>query len=656
MAISPLLSLSVNALAANYAALQTTGHNIANANVAGYSRQQVEFVTATGQFTGAGFFGRGVDIATVSRSHDDFMVREAASAKSLAAMDGARLEQLRRLEGVFKPGEAGLGHATNSFLNAMIDLSSHPADASARQVVLARAGDLAARFNDAGNTINDLQTSLTSALKANVSEVNSLAVSISKANQRIAAVSGQSQPPNDMLDERERLIARLSALVKVSRVDASDGTVGLFVAAGQRLVLGASVSALSVVPDAADASRSGLALRDGDALRPLEPGSLGGGEIAGLLRFQNVDLVDGRNLIDRMAAAVGGAVNNQQMRGLNLLAPLGTVASSAIFGLPTPLALPNAANVRDASGAAIGSVNLAINDYAALQASDYDLREDPAAAGTYVLTRLMDGKKTSVADGDVVDGLKITFGGPGPGPQPGDSFLLQGVGQAARNISLALTDPRGLAAAQPLVASLPGSNSGTAAVQSLSVNVAPLPNAGASSSITFIDDNGGYTWDLFDAGGAVIGSGAGTWAPGQRIPAAPADINGFSLTLSGVPRTGDVLNVEPTPVSALASNNGNALALLGLRDVGLVNGETATEAYAQAMSAIGVRVQGASTAAQIAQAVSFQAEQNNSANSGVNLDEEAARLIQFQQSYQASAKMLQVAQTLFDTLLQTTGG
>ncbi len=139
MGTSPLMSMGIKAMAANYAALQTTSHNIANANVAGYSRQQVELATAQGQFSGAGFFGKGVNVVAVTRTHNEFLTLEAASARSLAGMDAARLEQLQRLEGFFRSGEAGLGHASSEFLNAMVDLASRPADAAARQVVLARA-------------------------------------------------------------------------------------------------------------------------------------------------------------------------------------------------------------------------------------------------------------------------------------------------------------------------------------------------------------------------------------------------------------------------------------------------------------------------------------------------------------------------------------
>ena len=128
MSATSLMSIGMRAMNANLAALQTTGHNISNANVPGYSRQQVELATATGQFTGAGFFGKGVDMVTVTRSHNEFLTREAAASKSLGAGDQARFEQLARLERLFPLGEQGLGYASGQLLNAMVDLASRPQD------------------------------------------------------------------------------------------------------------------------------------------------------------------------------------------------------------------------------------------------------------------------------------------------------------------------------------------------------------------------------------------------------------------------------------------------------------------------------------------------------------------------------------------------
>src|SRR5512137_2302387 len=107
MSGTSLMSLGVRTMFAASASMQTTGHNIANASVEGYSRQRVELQTSQGQFSGAGFFGKGVDVVSVSRAYNEHLTREAASTASQAAYDQAHVAQLAQLEQVFPMGEAG---------------------------------------------------------------------------------------------------------------------------------------------------------------------------------------------------------------------------------------------------------------------------------------------------------------------------------------------------------------------------------------------------------------------------------------------------------------------------------------------------------------------------------------------------------------------
>ena len=641
MGSSPLMSLGIRAMAANYAALQTTGHNIANANVEGYSRQSAVMSTSKGQFTGAGFFGKGVDVTSVTRSHNAFLTRETANAKSLAAMDQARLLSLQRLEQVFQPGEAGLGHAASELFNAMVDLSSRPADLATRQVALARANDLAMRFSEAGTALDQTQATVTADLKASVAEVNQLTAAIAKANDQVAALRGSGQPANDVLDERDRLITQLSEKVMVSRIESADGSVAIFIGGGQRLVLGGEATQMRVVASDVDPSRSALAMRDGAVNRVLDDKVFGGGSLSGLLRFQNQDLVAARGFVGQLAAAVGMAFNDQQVRGLNLQPPAGSVPSQPMFFLGPSQALAQAGNAKDASGLPIGSVALTVTDPSALQASEYDLRESSTSPGSWQLTRLSDGAISTVNSGDVVDGMRIDVNN----PQPGDRFLLQPVSRAANGMRALLTSPLDLAAAAPLLATPRSTNTGTGAAAEMVVTASPLPYPGVTETISFTRVGNDYEYTSSITGLST------PWRTGEPVVGA----NGFTLQMSGVPGDGDSLDVAPTPAAALATNNGNARALLALRDGLIAGGRTVADTWSQSMADMGVRVQSAQSSSNISSAVAAQAEQTRSGQDGVNLDEEAARLIQYQQSYQAAAKVLQVAQSLFDTLLQTAG-
>jgi flagellar hook-associated protein 1 FlgK len=656
MSASSLFSLGTKAMVASYSGLSTTGHNISNANVKGYSRQQVELATAAGQFSGAGFFGKGVDVSTVTRAHDAFLTREAATSASLASMDQSRLDLLRQLEAALPIGEQGVGHAAGQFLNAMVDLSARPTDAATRQVVLARAGEAADRLAAAGRQLDVLQSAVSEELRSHVAQVNQLAGSIAELNQRIASVLGLGHTPNDLLDQRDQALAELSTRLQLSTVEADDGTLTVFIAGGQRLVLGTQTQPLTVQVDPTDATRAALGLSESGFVRLLQVQELGGGAVAGLLRFQNEDLVDARTGLGQLAAALAGKVNGQQALGLDLRDPPGSGAP--IFAAGAPAALPDARNAVDGAGQFIGQVDLTVTDATQLRASEYALRADPAGApGVWELTRLQDGLVRSIVSGDVVDGMRIDIGVPAPAAT--DRFLLQPVTRAANGMRRVLDDVRGLAAASPLSADAAAGNAGSGSVAALRV-VSSSADPDLSATITFTSDSGDYSWELRDRVTNLLqSSGVGVWSAGT-----PIALNGFELDLNGVPRSGDAFSVTQTLYPA--SNNGNALAFTALRDAALVGraplsgggiggGATLTDAYAALLADVGVRVQGAASTSEISAAVAAQAEAARSAKSGVNLDEEAARLIQYQQSYQAAAKILQIAQSVFDTLLEATG-
>ncbi len=673
MSSSALMSIGMRAMFADYSSMQTTGHNIANANVAGYSRQTVDLATAQGQYTGAGFFGKGVDVVSVQRASDKFLTMQAAAANSLSSMDATRKDQLSQLENVFPTGDTGMGAAMGDFLNAFVDLSNNPSDSSARQVILSRASEVASRFSTAGASLDTMQNGVTQDLKNSVSSVNALASQVAVINGQIAAMRGNGQQPNDLLDQRDQLVKQISGFVNVTTVAADDGSLGVFVAGGQRLVLGASSEPLTVTQNVDDPSRSSLAIVDSGVTRPLDETSLAGGSITGLLRFQNDDLVDARNNLGQMAAAFADRVNQVQAYGVDMRSPAGSGAP--IFSLGAPRAVPATTNARDAAGGYATTASIQVVDGSQLQASDYAMKSDPSGNGGFLITRNSDGVQfsatpdpaatggfsyTRLADGaalgDSMDGFRFQLSG--AAPLSSDKFLLQPVTRAANGMTRALDDPKGIAGAAPMTATMGVSNTGTAAVQSLDV-VDGTNDPTLTGAIQFTSGTGDYNWSLTDSSGNVVSSGTGTWTAGQ-----PISINGQQLQLTGVPASGDTISIDPT--AHPETNNGNALAFVSLRDETFVGrqqqldgsmrpGNTVTDAYASAIADVGVRVQTATVASTISTAAATNAEDAVNAKSGVNIDEEAARLIQFQQGYQAAAKVLQVAQSIFQTMLQLSG-
>lgn len=656
-----LMGLGTRALFANYSALQTIGNNISNANTAGYSRQSVELESAGGQFSGAGFFGKGVKVTSVVRAHDDFLTREASTAKALAAADEARAAQLKQLESVFATGEAGVGYAAGQFLNAFVDVANRPQDLAARQVALGRAADVASRFRAAGEQMDKLQSAVTADVRAAITAVNTLSARVADINAQISLQQGSGHTPNDLLDQRDRLIGEISQYIQVTTIPASDGSMSVFIGGGQRLVLGGEATQLAALNDEFNPALVRIGMTDTAGTNPLPDNLITGGSVAGLLRFQNNDLVAARNQLGQMASALAGAVNDQQALGLDLRSPAGTGApifttgpltvqpssSNAVDGLGNPVA-----SYIDGSGVRVPSLSFTIADASELRASNYQVEPDASTPGNYLVTRMTDGVAVSVASGGTVDGFTINV--VAPLPAAGDRFLLQPVGSAALNMRRVLDDPKGIAAASPVTASVGNANTGTASIASVNaVSTSLDPNL--TATVTFTSSTGAYNWELRNATtGVLASSGSATWTAGQ-----PIALNGFELRLNGVPATNDTVVVQRTQFPS--TNNANARALTDLREMRFVGqtggagGVTVTDAYANVMTEVGVRVQSAQISADMSAAVAGEAQAAVSQKTGVNLDEEAARLIQFQQSYQAAAKILQVAQSIFDTLLKAGG-
>ncbi len=638
--MSSLLSIGTSALLANQQVLRTTGNNIANVNTPGYSRQSVKLEAVDGLsqsagYQGAGYYGRGVDAVTVMRSHSEMLTRQVALTGSVAAADDKRLAQLKNLEELFQGGPTGLGASIGDLLNAFSDVANAPTDLSARTVALARADDMAARFRSTSDNLTNLRDSLQLELAVNVRMVNSLATRIAESNQEIRNQQGTGHTPNDLLDQRDQLIRELNTLVQTTSIPAGDGTVGIFIAGSQPLVLGDSVSPVSLQLDAfGDGLKSKLTMQRGSLSVVLEEAALGGGALSGLLRFKNTDLVDAGNMLGRMALSLGTVLNQQHRLGLD---SSGNPAGDLLTLGPVPDALPATTNTGSAS-IQVAVQTIPVSGAPALAASDYEITF--TGAGTGSIRRVSDGQTTAFAAVPVqIDGLDLQVAGIAAA---GDRFMVTPYRQATNNMGVAFSAPNALAVASPVAASAGAANQGSLTLQTL---LPQRTDANLTQTVTLTFTGPG----MFDVAGVGTGNPSGVaYVPGQAI-----SYNGWALTLKGAPQPGDSYTVQANAYPAI--DPGNAHAMLAIRDLALFDGAAATDGYAGLMSEIAVRVQGAGFASAVSQSIATNASADNAALAGVNLDEEAAKLLQFQQAYQASAKILQVAQSVFDTLIQSMG-
>lgn len=682
------LNIAARALTTNLSALQVIGNNIANASTPGYSRQSVTLEQVQGQFSGSAYFGKGVQLTGVNRSFDQFLTQNANTLGALSGSDSIRFKGLQQVETLFPLGEGSLGASVTKLMNVWVDAAAAPTDGAARNVVLNTMDELARRFNDTQSQLEELRINATTEVSETVTRVNDLAARIANLNDQISRVQSDNRVPNDLLDQRDLAIAELNKLVQVNTLNADDNTITVFAAGSYPLVLGNRAGSLVAGQDPADTDRVQVRIRIAGSAPTSTPLSitpdfqgldtaLRGGELQGLVRFVNKDLTDVVNTVGRLALSMATQYNTQHRGGVDLL---GQPGGNLFNGLALPNGQPGPANV------GTGAVALTVTDPTAFVASDYELVLASATAGppdtyTGTLRRLSDGAYANGSGGWVnappavpisltaplaADGLQIDLSN---GAVAGDRFILRPFSDAAEGIARAVTSPNNLALASPVIVQPVGSNSGQVTVEGVSLTVsAGTLTPGTIPPVSFsFNASGQITL------GAVTPPATASIAPsplpfesGRPFAVTVNDGAGntyeLSVSLRGVPRVGDTFTLSsplaPPPGSPelLRQNADNAKAFLALRDRASFDGGTSlSDGYIPVISRVASLLQEGKFNAEFSQSQAASAEAQRANFSGVNLDEEAARLLQFQQAYQASARYLQTTQSLFDTLLASFG-
>jgi flagellar hook-associated protein 1 FlgK len=625
--MSDLMRIGSSAMNAAYAQLQTTGQNIANAATPGYVRREVVLQEA-GDNSPQGWTGRGVDAVAVRRIYDEFLVRESVATRAGAAQDAARGESLARLDRLFADGEGGLGAGFDDLVASFNDLSAKPADPSARSAVLARADAFASRAAVLDGRLVELRDAAQGQLQAEVQKANDTLASLALVNKRIGEARGASGEPNALLDQRDKLLADLNGTLRANATVGQDGTVTVTSQRGEPLVVGPAASRLSVSADALDPSKLSISVVRGNGVTLPMEGTEVGGRLAGLMRFATQDVDAARYEVGRLVASVAGAINGLQSRGLDATGQAG----QPMFALGAPVATGAPANT------GTGRFAVAVADPSALKASDYELSWD----GTqYSLRRLSDNAVQTLSGlPATVEGLQLSSAG--GTPAAGDRFLIRSASAFAAGARSLLTNPDRIATAVPVAAETGASNAGDVRAASLDVT-SIVPATTATVTITFTGPN------TFDVVGPGTGNPTGlSYSPGMTLA-----FNGWSTTLAGTPAAGDTLRIAQT--ASPAADNRNARAMQALGDAAIADGQKVIDRYAALVGDIGTRTQSARTAGEMSQRIHEDAERARTEMSGVNLDEEAARLLQYQQAYQAAAKVVATANEMFRSLLQAAG-
>ncbi len=562
----------------------------------------------------------------MNRQVDGFVQQKLNTATSGNAYQQTLLEFAKPVDNLLADPQGGLSSAMSDFFAAAQDLSTDPTSTAARQALISRGQSLADRFAQLEGQIDDQRTALNGRIGTTVAELNQLAQGVADLNQRIVDSRGSTggRSPNDLLDQRDELVRQIAERVGASTVEQSDGTLNVYVGNGQALVVGSKATELVARASSTDPGTIEIGVSNGAAVVPVGK-YLSGGSLGALLDVRSTVLDPTSQQLGRLALGIAQAVNQVHTGNMDLNGHAG----GAFFGLPAPRVLADAGN------SATGKPTVSVDDAGSLQASDYELR---FTSGAWRLTRLNDGQVLgNLAPGDSlsVDGLTVDTSAIS-GAADGDRYLLQPT-RVAGDLQVLVTDPRQVAAALPIRAEADAGNGGGATVEALSVTDASDPALRSAVQVDFTGGNfvvGGQTIAPDPSGDTVI------------------EQNGWRLVIRGTPSEGDSFQV--TDNAGGTGDNRGAQALADLASVQGQDGGTATfaESYSQLVTEVGVTTSRASLNADVQSRLLDEATSQRDSVSGVNLDEEAANLVRFQQAYQAAAQVVSTASSMFDSLLQ----
>ncbi|MFM0215955.1 MULTISPECIES: flagellar hook-associated protein FlgK [Paraburkholderia] len=653
--MSNLINLGLSGLNAAQWGLTTTGQNISNASTPGYTIETPVFAETGGQYTGSGYLPHGVSTVTVTRQYSQYLTTQLNNAQSSSSSLATYNTLISQLNNLIGSPTAGIASAVTSYFTGMQNVSNNASSLATRQTAMSGAQTLANQINAAGQQYDALRQSVNTQLSNTVSQINSYTQQIAQLNGQISAASTQGQPPNQLLDQRDLAVSNLSQLIGVQVVN-SNGSYGVFMSNGQPLVSAGNSFNLGTTPSTGDSSELSVQYLGQAGANPaaapqdLPDSKIEGGTLGGLVAFRSQTLDPAEAQLGAIAVSFASQVNAQNALGITLAG----VQGGALFSVGGPTVYANTQNTGNAS------LNVSFANPAQPTTGDYTLAFNGT---TYTLTDNSTGGVVGSATNlsQPINGLNFSTTGT---MNAGDSFTVQPTRGALNSFATATTDASAIAAAAPVLGAAASTNTGTGAITKGTVAAGyTMPN----STTTLTYDGTGLTGFPVGSTVTVAGSPATTYSITSATTVVPysssngasltinnttaGQMNKVSVTISGVPAAGDKFTIGP---NTGANNDGrNALALSNLSTAKSMDGGTVTltGAYANYVNDIGNQTNQIQTSSTAQASLVTQITTAQQSVSGVNINEEAANLLQYQQLYQANSKVIQTAQTLFQTLL-----
>ena len=625
--MSSMLNIGISGLGAAQAALSTVSNNIANASTSGYSEESVIQVESIAQSNGVYTIGSGVDVTAVQRAYSQYLT--SALWSSNTSMQGATTTDnlTSTLNNVFSDS-GNLQTALDNLYSGFSNVADSPSSTSVRTAALGDASSLTSVYNTLGQQLDQQSSQVNQQIASTVTSINSLSSQIAAINGQILQ-AGTNGNPNALLDQRDQLVQQLAGLTGISATTNSNGSVSVYTSAGESLVSGAQSYALSSGGNQYDASSTDVFDSSGNDVTS----QITGGTLGALINYRDTVLEPAQNALGQSAIGLASSVNGQQAQGLDLNGNQG----QPIFSVGSPTVLPSSNN---SSGGA--TISASISNTSQLTTSDYILKYTGAGTGTngwsLSTTTGQSVALTANDDGSLsADGLTFNVSGTA---QTGDSYEIEPTRNAATSISVSMTNGNGIAAAAALTATAATSNKGSGTVGTVSVTDATNANLLSGATITF-GSGGSYT--ITDGNGNTT---TGTYTSGQ-----PITDDGWSMSLTGTPASGDTFSVAANTNGLNDNSNATALAALSDADV-LDNGTTSiVDSYSNLTTQVGSAGSQASNNLTTQTNLYNEAASNQQSAAGVNLNQEAASLVQYQQAYQASAQVISTAQQIFNSLI-----
>ncbi|MBW3225169.1 flagellar hook-associated protein FlgK [Marinobacter adhaerens] len=671
-----LIGIGLTGILSHQAALNTTGNNITNANTPGYSRQEVLFETQEGQRTGAGTIGSGVNVADIRRLANEYLVQQVREDSTLYGEQEALNSELTRLDNLLGGESTGLSNALNNFFASLQNAAEDPTSLPQRQLVLSEAQQVVNRFQALNQEFIQQRESIKTQMQQGVKDANTLLKSIAELNLAISESPGiaQGQMPNELLDKRDEKLRQLSELISIKVSPADGSQVNVSLSNGLSLVVGSNASTLGTRENAEDPTRLEFTLSNGGRLLNIDE-QITGGKLGGLLRFDTEGLKPAFDELGRIAIALSDTMNHQHEIGMDLEGELGGLFFTDINSLEAQRSrvVPNGNNAPSTNG----QLAVEITDSSALPAGRWTLQFsgdgrsyeliDQGTGRTVNQGRLPDPPQSEIS----MPGFNIRV--EGGTFNAGDKYLIQPSRNAAESIGLVVNREEDLAFASPVRATTGDNNIGTGKIdQGTMLNVRnPFTNsllpafqstgqlANGPITVTFDDPGTGLVFTVTDGGGNPIGPANRPYTPGvanelfSDNPADGAEYQGFQFKITGQPADGDTFEINYNSNGVSDNRNAELLAALGTANTLNGGSQNFSEGYAGLVEDIGVKTRQSQLDVDAGKTLLEQSTNQRESVSGVNLDEEAGRLIQYQAAYNASAQVMSVAQDLFNTLLQS---